>query len=103
MDRYAALQKYQDIVTCPHVRSNVRDQRPASAAKRARRRPCGWLALDESTLLKKYHTTKEIKIGISTEIMITIDLCHPYMALRPHERTLRIQTYMFIVSISVFQ
>jgi hypothetical protein len=40
MDRYAALQKYQDIVTCSYLRSNARDRRPASAAKGARRRPC---------------------------------------------------------------
>ncbi len=69
MDRYSALQRYKDIVTLFHVRSNVRDLRPASVARRARRRPCGWLTLDAPTLLKNYHTTKEIKIGISAEII----------------------------------
>jgi hypothetical protein len=46
MDRYAEVQKYQVITTCSYVRSNARDRRPASAARSARRRPCGWLALD---------------------------------------------------------
>jgi hypothetical protein len=77
MDRFAALQKYQDIVTCSFqvVRSNVRDRRPALAAKGARRGPCGWLALNLYTLWKNYLITKGIKLGISIEI--TTELCHP--------------------------
>ena len=79
MDRCAGLQKYQDIITCFYVRSTARDRRPASAAKSARRRPCGWLALNVFTLRKNYLTTKGIKIGISIEI--TTELCNPlYMA-----------------------
>ncbi len=70
MDRYAALQKYQDIVACSYVRSNARDRRPASAAKGARRGPCGWLALNVYTLQKHYLTKKGIKLGISIEITI---------------------------------
>jgi hypothetical protein len=68
MDSYAALQKYQDIVACFYVRSNALDRRSASAAKGARRGPCGWLALNVYTLLKNYLTTRGIKLGISIEI-----------------------------------
>jgi hypothetical protein len=73
MDRCAGLQKYQDIITCSYVRSNARDRRPA--AKSARRGPCGWLALNVSTLRNNYLTTKGIEIGISIEI--TTELCNP--------------------------
>jgi hypothetical protein len=47
MDCCAGLQKYQVITTCSYVRSNARDRRPASAARSARKRPCGWLSYYE--------------------------------------------------------
>ncbi len=66
MDHCAAPQKYKEILL--HVRFNVRDRRPASAAKGARSRTCGWLALDASILMKNYHTMRGTRIGISIEI-----------------------------------
>ncbi len=74
MDSCAGLQKYQAIITCSYVMSNARDRRPTSAAKSARRRQCGWLALNVFTLWKIYLTTKGIKIGTSIEI--TNELCN---------------------------
>jgi hypothetical protein len=74
MDRCAGLQKYQDIITCSYVRSNARDRRQTSAAKSARRLPCGWLALNVFTLQKNYLTTKGIEFGTSIEI--TTGLCN---------------------------
>jgi hypothetical protein len=56
-------QKYKNILF--RDRSN-----PASAARSARSRPCGWLVLDAPIQMKKYHIMKGIKIGIFIEIII---------------------------------
>jgi hypothetical protein len=54
MDRFAALQKYQDIVACSYVRSNARDRQPASAVKGIRRGPCWHCVVRNFSEMKQF-------------------------------------------------
>jgi hypothetical protein len=81
MNRIAKLYGYGPLRSTTEVQGysnsfprEVKCARPtASLSRKARKEEAA--ALDASTLLKNYHTTKEIKIGIFTET--TTNLCHP--------------------------